>query len=308
MLAGACCCLGLFFAGTLTALVHAPGPPPELDAEGREIVILGGCVVEPPAISGERERFLLELEPRARVQVTLYTKANERLPPLRYGQNIELDARVRKPRNFGNPGAFDYSRYLARQGHLLDRIRRRQHGPHPAWPLRLAVSKSRDGLARPDSEAHRAALPRRHVPQRDDASPHDRPVLPARASLDPVLPRDRHLSCPGDFRDARRHPGRLFPLLPARVLRSGERGAAAHGGGGVVLRPADGLAGAVHARGRGPDAGVGGRLLLPRAPGPQPAGGGGAGLPGVRPGADCSTPASSSRFWPWPFWAPSPCR
>jgi competence protein ComEC len=115
VLAGACCCLGLFFAGVLTALAHAPGPPPELDAEGREIVILGGCVVEPPAISGERERFLLELDPHARAQVTLYTKAHEPLPPLRYGQNIELDARVRKPRNFGNPGAFDYARYLARQ-------------------------------------------------------------------------------------------------------------------------------------------------------------------------------------------------
>jgi competence protein ComEC len=115
ILAGACCLLGLFFAGTLVALVHAPGPPPELDATGREIVILGGCVVEPPAISGERERFLLELAPQARAQVTLYTREGESLPPLRYGQNIELDARVRKPRNYGNPGAFDYVHNLARQ-------------------------------------------------------------------------------------------------------------------------------------------------------------------------------------------------
>jgi hypothetical protein len=256
VLAGACCCLGLFFAGVLTALAHAPGPPPELDAEGREIVILGGCVVEPPAISGERERFLLELGPRARAQVTLYTKGGEPLPPLRYGQNIELDARVRKPRNYGNPGAFDYARYLARQDIFWTASGAASDRPHPARPLRLAISKSRDGLARPDPGAHRAPLPRRHLPQRDDAGPHDRPVLPARASLDPVLPRDRHLPCPGHLRDARRHPGRLFPLLPARVLRSRERGAAAHGGGGVVLRPADGLAGAVHARGRGPDAGA----------------------------------------------------
>ena len=115
ILAGICCSLGLFCAGALTALVHAPGPPPELDAEGREIVILGGCVVEPPAISGERERFLLELEPHARVQVTLFTKGDEPLPTLHYGQNVDLDARVRKPRNFGNPGAFDYAHYLARQ-------------------------------------------------------------------------------------------------------------------------------------------------------------------------------------------------
>jgi competence protein ComEC len=116
VLAGVCCCLGLFFAGALVAVASIPPPRPELDVEGREIVILGGCVVEPPAVSGERERFILELEPHARAEVTLYTKtADERLPPLRYGQKIELDARVRKPRNYGNPGAFDFETHLARQ-------------------------------------------------------------------------------------------------------------------------------------------------------------------------------------------------
>jgi competence protein ComEC len=115
MLAGICALLGFFFAGTLAAFVHAPGPPPEIEAEAREIVILAGCVVEPPAISGERERFLLELDHDARAQVTLYTKPGETLPDLHYGQNIEVDARIRKPRNFGNPGAFDYARFLARQ-------------------------------------------------------------------------------------------------------------------------------------------------------------------------------------------------
>jgi competence protein ComEC len=115
VVAGASCLLGLFAAGALTALEHAPGPPPRIDASGRETVILGGCVVEPPAISGERERFLLELEPHARAQVTLYTKPGESLPALHYGQNIELDAKVRTPRNFGNPGAFDFVTYLGRQ-------------------------------------------------------------------------------------------------------------------------------------------------------------------------------------------------
>jgi hypothetical protein len=70
-LAGACCLLGLFFAGAFDARVHRPGPAPEIEATGREIVILEGCVVEPPAISGERERFLLELDRDARAQVTL---------------------------------------------------------------------------------------------------------------------------------------------------------------------------------------------------------------------------------------------
>ena len=115
VLAGACCLLGLVAAGALLALAHRPGAPPQLDVTGREVVILGGCVVEPPALSDERERFLLELEPHARVQVTLYTRPDEALPPLAYGQKIELDARVRVPRNYENPGAFDYQRYLARR-------------------------------------------------------------------------------------------------------------------------------------------------------------------------------------------------
>jgi competence protein ComEC len=115
LLRAACVALALFAAGALTAILHTPGPPPHLDATGRETVILGGCVVEPPAISGERERFLLELDPRARAQVTLYTKPGQPLTSLHYGQQVELDARVRPPRNFGNPGAFDYATYLARQ-------------------------------------------------------------------------------------------------------------------------------------------------------------------------------------------------
>jgi competence protein ComEC len=114
-LAAACAALALAAGGALTAMLHVPGPPPWIDATGRETVILGGCVVEPPAVSAERERFLLELAPRARAQVTLYTEPGEVLPALHYGERIEVDAKVRPPRNYGNPGAFDYATYLARQ-------------------------------------------------------------------------------------------------------------------------------------------------------------------------------------------------
>jgi len=115
VLAGACCLLGMVFAGALTDLAHRPGPYPELDAEGREPVILSGCVVEPPALSGDRERFVVDLEPGAGVQVTAYARNGEPPPALHYGQRVEFEARVRRPRNFGNPGAFDYERYLARR-------------------------------------------------------------------------------------------------------------------------------------------------------------------------------------------------
>jgi len=114
-LAGACCLLGFAAAGALMDLACRPGPAPELDVEGRELVILGGCVVEPPSVSGERERFVLELAPHALAQVTLHTEPGEAPPALEYGQKLELDARVRKPRNYENPGAFDYARFLARR-------------------------------------------------------------------------------------------------------------------------------------------------------------------------------------------------
>ncbi len=116
LLCRACLALALFFGGAWTALRHTPPPPPTIDVEGREVVILGGCVVEPPAISSGRERFLLDLDRDTRAQVTLYSrKEGDAAPELHYGQNVELEARVRKPRNFGNPGAFDYAHCLARR-------------------------------------------------------------------------------------------------------------------------------------------------------------------------------------------------
>ncbi len=91
------------------------GAPPELDVEGPAPVILAGCVVEPPAFFEEREQFVLELDPGARARVSLYLRPGEAPPPLRYGQRVEIEARVRRPHNFNNPGSFDYVRYLARK-------------------------------------------------------------------------------------------------------------------------------------------------------------------------------------------------
>ena len=112
-LAGVCCLLAFVFAGALTDVLHRPAPPPQLDAEGP--VILSGCVVEPPVVSGDRERFVLELDPGARAQVTVYEREGEEPPRFAYGQRIEFDAKVRRPHNFGNPGAFDYVQFLARR-------------------------------------------------------------------------------------------------------------------------------------------------------------------------------------------------
>lgn len=98
------------FGGVLLELAKRPGPPPRIDFEPRETMLLSGCVVEPPVLALGREQFVLELDHNARVRVTLYAPAQ-----FGYGEMVEVDAKLRRPRNFGNPGAFDFSNYLARQ-------------------------------------------------------------------------------------------------------------------------------------------------------------------------------------------------
>ncbi len=114
-LARMCTWLALVFAGLLVERLHRPGPNPQIDAQPREIMLLEGCVIEPPSLFPGREQFTLELEPGARVRVSLYPRPGQPPPKLHYGQRVELEARLRLPRNFGNPGAFDYVRYLARR-------------------------------------------------------------------------------------------------------------------------------------------------------------------------------------------------
>jgi len=106
--------LALVAAGSLLAVAHRMPPAPQMDTKGA-LLILSGCVVEPSAISVDRDQFVLELEPGARVRVSLYIPEGKQPPVLRYGQRVEFDARVRPTHNFNNPGEFDYVHYLARQ-------------------------------------------------------------------------------------------------------------------------------------------------------------------------------------------------
>lgn len=108
--------LALIMTGCLLVALHRPTRVPYLDAGPREIVVLAGCVVEPAVFSESGARFTLELEAGARVRVEAPAWAQLADPPrLPYGTPVEIEARVRTPRNFGNPGAFDYARYLARR-------------------------------------------------------------------------------------------------------------------------------------------------------------------------------------------------
>ena len=108
--------LCLLFAGVFLDAVHRPTRVPVIDAPPRETVVASGCVVEPTVFSEDRAQFVLELEPGARVQVQVPKYAEAVNPPrLAYGQRVEIEARFRTPHNFNNPGAFDYTAYLARR-------------------------------------------------------------------------------------------------------------------------------------------------------------------------------------------------
>jgi competence protein ComEC len=111
-----CALFAILFAGAWLELWHRPGAPPVIESRSREVLLLSGCVVEPSAFYQDRASFVLELEPGARARVSLYSRPGQSPPVLYYGQAVEVEARVRKLRNFGNPGAFDNASYMARRG------------------------------------------------------------------------------------------------------------------------------------------------------------------------------------------------
>lgn len=106
--------LVLVTAGVAIEVARRPGPPPELDAESGEVVILSGCVVQPTVFGRDRERFLLELGPGAIAAVSM-VGPDPIAASLAYGTRVEIEAKIRKPHNYQNPGSFDYAAFLARK-------------------------------------------------------------------------------------------------------------------------------------------------------------------------------------------------
>jgi competence protein ComEC len=104
----------LAISGMRAQVIHRQGPSPVLSANDGETVILTGCVVNPPVFSPGREQFTLQLAPGANARLTANLKEGEKLA-LIYGQNLEVEAKVRRPRNYQNPDSFDYEAYLASQ-------------------------------------------------------------------------------------------------------------------------------------------------------------------------------------------------
>lgn len=109
-------CLALALGGIATQSVHRLARLPKLDAADGETVLLDGCVTNPPVFSPGREQFTLALTPKSAARITVALKGGSQKLALGYGQKIEIPAKIRLPRNYGNPDAFDYEGYLAAQG------------------------------------------------------------------------------------------------------------------------------------------------------------------------------------------------
>ena len=103
------------------------------DAHARGLADLSSFTTEPLTITGHllrdplnratRQSLDIETEeigaPRRRsgIRVSLYSDAGALAPlPLRYGDRVRFTARLRLPRNFRNPGAWDYRGYLWSHG------------------------------------------------------------------------------------------------------------------------------------------------------------------------------------------------
>ena len=105
---------GSFLVGLATEKQHHQTRVPKLNADDGEVLVIAGCVSNPPVFSPDRAQFVLDLTPQASARVSVNLRDGGSLG-LRYGERVEATAKIRAPRNFGNPGAFDYAGYLAGQ-------------------------------------------------------------------------------------------------------------------------------------------------------------------------------------------------
>jgi competence protein ComEC len=108
-------CSGLALVGAAVQIGHRETRTPKLNASDGDTVLLTGCITNPPVFSPAREQFTLNLTPKAAARITVNLKPGDQPLALKYGQQVELPAKIRTPRNFQNPDSFDYVHYLAVQ-------------------------------------------------------------------------------------------------------------------------------------------------------------------------------------------------
>ncbi len=117
-------------------------------ATGEEIIITAHVIKSPPSFGAEAERTVIDLETedlddgagpvrlQSGIRLSIYRHGgnpDDEEPmavPLVYGDRVHLAAKLREPRNFGNPGAWDYAGYLHQQGIFALGSARSDHVEH----------------------------------------------------------------------------------------------------------------------------------------------------------------------------------
>jgi len=112
------------------SLIHFrlhPTTPPHHIAKlpDRQKVVLTGTIYRPAQRDAEKTVIYLMAEQISHGDTTAPATGRARITirdpavSLRYGYRVRLDAKLYRPRNFRNPGAFDYEGYLRRKGILV---------------------------------------------------------------------------------------------------------------------------------------------------------------------------------------------
>jgi competence protein ComEC len=88
-------------------------------------VVLEGVICRPPELFPDKTRLYLQTEKiieRKKITIIngkLLLTIQKKLNAFKYGDRVRFSAKLRFPRNFNNPGRFDYHSYLALKGILV---------------------------------------------------------------------------------------------------------------------------------------------------------------------------------------------
>jgi competence protein ComEC len=133
---GPCLALGAFFlAGALHIQLRGPTSPLDTSlypfADGQEVEITAHVIREgrlhdsdpnelKQSLDVETEEIITENGTRnpvhSGVRLGIYAAASTKMRLFHYGERLRLPVKLKLPRNFRNPGAFDYQEYLAENG------------------------------------------------------------------------------------------------------------------------------------------------------------------------------------------------
>ena len=204
-----------------------------------------------------------------------------------YGQRVEFDAKVRRPHNFGNPGAFDYVHYLARQDIYWTA------STSPGAEMKVLPGRCGSAFQRAIMNLRAAAMERLERLYHGD--PYGTGMMQAiliGSSFQLQRVWTEQFRSTGTFHAiviSGTHIAVLSAFLLLRsapVLRARRHRQLDHARRHLALHAGHRLAAALRALGRRIHAVHDRALFLSRAAHHEPAGGGGDRLPGARPGAD----------------------